>query len=91
MKKVSDELHNAAQEIIREGLRYMNKQQLKEMCRSQMLHVSGNKDKLVSNLMAYYNTCKIDVSMRPTTASTEVTVEASHTVPKDDSPINWPV
>lgn len=76
MKKVTEEMHAAAQAAIREGLLFHNKALLKDLCRAQLLKVSGPKDTLVERLMQYYNCCQIEAGIDPTTGRATTTIKA---------------
>lgn len=80
MKKVTDEMHAAAQAAIREGLLFHNKALLKEVCRAQLLKVSGPKEILVERLMKHYNSCKIECGIDPVSGRATTEVRAWHDV-----------
>lgn len=76
MSDVSQQLHDAAQAAVREGLVFLRKDNLKELCRSQLLPVSGNKRQLAQRLMNYYNSAKIQVAFGMEDGHCEVTIRA---------------
>lgn len=73
-RKYDEEFFEAAAEVFKTALMTMKNEALREMCRHQLLPVSGNKAALASRLYDHFDRCTSEINMSHTSGDLIVTL-----------------
>lgn len=71
-RKYDEEFFNASADVFKYALLTLKNDVLRDMCRHQLLPVSGNKTTLADRLYEYFDECRSEISINKTTG--ELTV-----------------